>query len=163
MLPSPLVEQLRFEDRVVIITGGGGGLGKAYADYFSARGANILLNDLSKEACDKAVASINDKKGGRAIANYDSVAEGGKLIAQAFEKWGRVDILLNNAGILRDKSFKAMTDKEWDIIHEVHVKGAYACSKAAWPIMRKQKFGRIINVSTSPALYCYSRAPQAAY
>jgi hypothetical protein len=146
---------LQFTDQVVIVTGGAGGLGRAYSTFFASRGAYVLINDFSKEAADGAVKEINAKYGQRTMANYDSVAQGEKLIKQAYEKWGRVDILLNNAGILRDKSFKAMTDSEWDAVQEVHVKGSYACAKAAWPIMRKQKFGRIINVWTLPLLDPY--------
>ncbi|KAK4703704.1 multifunctional beta-oxidation protein, partial [Phenoliferia sp. Uapishka_3] len=131
----------------------------------------ILINDFSKEAADAAVKEIVDA-GGKAVANYDSVVEGGKIVKQAVEKWGTVhvrssfgglrrdrtdgkwkQILINNAGMLRDKSFKAMTDKEWDQIFEVHVKGSYACAKAAWPIMRKQKFGRIINTASAAGIY----------
>ncbi|KAM0750964.1 NAD(P)-binding protein [Meredithblackwellia eburnea MCA 4105] len=143
---------LQFKDKVVIVTGGGGGLGKAYATFFASRGALVLINDFSKKAADAVVAEI-EKAGGKAIANYDSVAEGGKIVQQAVDKWGSVHILINNAGILRDKSFKAMTDAEWDSVQEVHVKGSYACTKAAWPIFRKQKFGRIINTASAAGIY----------
>lgn len=149
MIDTVSNRQLDFKDKVVVVTGAGGGLGKAYSVFFASRGANVLINDFSKESADKAVKEINDRDGGRAIANYDSVTDGGKIIKQAVDKWGKVDILINNAGILRDKSFASMSDKEWDQIHDVHVKGAYACSHAAWPIMRKQKYGRIIMVSTA--------------
>ena len=87
-------DQLNFTDQVVIVTGGGGGLGKAYADFFASRGANVLINDLGRDAADAAVAGINALQGGRAVANYDSVTEGGKIVAQAFDKWGRVDVSL---------------------------------------------------------------------
>ncbi|KAL8279302.1 hypothetical protein RQP46_008339 [Phenoliferia psychrophenolica] len=137
-------EQLQFDGKVVIVTGAGNGLGKAYATFFASRGASVVVNDFSKKSADEVVKEIQDA-GGKAIANYDSVAEGGKIVQQAVDKWGTVHILINNAGFLRDKSFKAMTDVEWDQIFDVHVKGAYACTKAAWPLMRKQKFGRIIN------------------
>ena len=90
---------------------------------------------------------------GTAIANYNSVADGDQIIKQAFDKWGRVDVLINNAGILRDKSFKGMSDADFDIIQEIHVKGAYKCTKAAWPIFRKQKFGRVIFISSPAGLY----------
>ncbi|KAL8277253.1 hypothetical protein RQP46_010322 [Phenoliferia psychrophenolica] len=143
---------LQFDKKVVIITGGGGGLGKAYATFFASRGAYILINDFSKKAADAVVKEIEDA-GGKAIANYDNVAEGSKIVQQAVDKWGTVHILINNAGILRDKSFKAMTDVEWDQIFDVHVKGAYTCTKAAWPLMRKQKFGRIINTASAAGIY----------
>ncbi|KAK4055386.1 hypothetical protein OIO90_003224 [Microbotryomycetes sp. JL221] len=144
---------LDFKGKVVVVTGAGGGLGKAYSVFFASRGANIVINDFSKEAADKAVQEINDRDGGRAVANYDSVTDGGNIIKQAMEKFGRVDILINNAGILRDKSFASMSDKEWDQIHDVHVKGSYACTHAAWPIMRKQKYGRIIMTASAAGIY----------
>ncbi|KAK4047301.1 hypothetical protein OIV83_005479 [Microbotryomycetes sp. JL201] len=144
---------LQFKDKVVVVTGAGGGLGKAYSVFFASRGANVVINDFSKEAADKAVKEINDRDGGRAVANYDSVTDGANIIKQAVDKFGRVDILINNAGILRDKSFASMSDKEWDQIHDVHVKGSYACSHAAWPIMRKQKYGRIIMTASAAGIY----------
>ncbi|PWN47067.1 putative multifunctional beta-oxidation protein, partial [Violaceomyces palustris] len=109
-------------------------------------------NDKSKKAADLVVEAIK-AQGGEAIANYDSNVDGAKIVQQAIDKWGRVDILINNAGILRDKSFKAMSDKEWDQITDVHITGSYACAKAAWPHMRKQKFGRIINTASAAGLY----------
>ncbi|BGP42398.1 hypothetical protein JCM10450v2_006492 [Rhodotorula kratochvilovae] len=146
-------QELRFDNKVVIVTGAGGGLGRAYSLFFASRGANVLVNDLSRENADKVVAEVKAAGKGEAIANYDSATEGEKIVKQVVDKWGRVDILINNAGILRDKSFKSMTDKEWDLVQEVHVKGAYACTKAAWPIMRKQKFGRIINTASAAGIY----------
>jgi len=145
---------LSFQDKVVVVTGAGGGLGKAYATFFASRGAKVVINDLSRENADKAVREIQDSKGpGEAIANYDSVTDGQKIVDQALKKWGRVDILINNAGILRDKSFKGMSDAEFDIIQAVHVKGSYACAKACWPVFRKQKFGRIVNTASAAGLY----------
>ncbi|BGP10359.1 hypothetical protein JCM10049v2_006242 [Rhodotorula toruloides] len=148
-----MAEQLRFDKKTVVITGAGGGLGRAYSLFFASRGANVVVNDLSRENAQKVVDEIKAMNGGRAVANTDSVTEGKKIIEQAMNEFGSVDILINNAGILRDKSFKSMTEKEWDIIQDVHVKGAYACTKAAWPIMRKQKFGRIINTASAAGIY----------
>ncbi|GAA5869023.1 hypothetical protein JCM1840_000445 [Sporobolomyces johnsonii] len=147
-----MAEQLRFDNKVVIITGAGGGLGRAYSLFFASRGAHVLVNDLSRDNADKVVGEIKQAKGS-ASANYDSATEGDKIIGQAMKEWGRVDVLINNAGILRDKSFKSMTDKEWDLVQEVHVKGAFACTKAAWPIMRKQKYGRIVNTASAAGIY----------
>ncbi|KOS13932.1 multifunctional beta-oxidation protein [Malassezia pachydermatis] len=149
--------KISFKNRVVVITGAGGGLGKTYALFFASRGAKVLVNDLGqtpdgKKAADLVVEEIT-KNGGEAIANYDSNTEGAKIIQQVIDKWGRVDILINNAGILRDKSFKSMSDKEWDQVMAVHVHGSFACAHAAWPHMRKQKFGRIINTSSAAGLY----------
>ncbi|WFD04502.1 hypothetical protein MOBT1_003212 [Malassezia obtusa] len=148
-----------FKNRVVVITGAGGGLGKAYALFFASRGAKVLVNDLgpaaddkNKKAADVVVEEIT-KRGGEAMANYDSNTEGQKIIKQVIDKWGRIDILINNAGILRDKSFKSMGDKEWDSVQAVHVFGSFACAHAAWPYFRKQKYGRIINTSSAAGLY----------
>lgn len=131
----------------------------SYALFFAERGAKVLVNDLgpaaddkNKKAADVVVEQIK-AAGGEAIANYDSNVQGAKIIQQVIDKWGRIDILINNAGILRDKSFKAMSDKEWDQITDVHITGSYACAKAAWPHMRKQKFGRIINTASAAGLY----------
>lgn len=149
--------KISFKNRVVVVTGAGGGLGKTYALFFASRGAKVLVNDLGstpdgKKAADLVVEEIQ-KAGGEAMANYDSNGEGAKIIQQVIDKWGRVDILINNAGILRDRSFKSMSDKEWDQVMAVHVHGSFACAHAAWPHMRKQKFGRIINTSSAAGLY----------
>jgi len=152
---------LRFDGKVVVVTGAGGGLGKAYALAFAARGAKVVVNDLggshtgtgaSSKAADNVVDEIK-QKGGEAAANYDSVEDGDKIIDTAIKAFGRVDILINNAGILRDVSFTKMEDKDWDLINTVHVKGVYKCTKAAWPHMLKNKFGRIINVTSAAGVY----------
>ena len=149
--------KISFKNRVVVVTGAGGGLGKTYALFFASRGAKVLVNDLGKTpegkpAADLVVEEIT-KNGGEAIANYDSNTAGAKIIQQVIDKWGRVDVLINNAGILRDRSFKSMSDKEFDQVLAVHVHGSFACAHAAWPYMRKQKFGRIINTSSAAGLY----------
>ncbi|KAF9518809.1 hypothetical protein BS47DRAFT_1370952 [Hydnum rufescens UP504] len=138
---------LRFDNQTVVITGAGGGIGRAYSQLFASRGANIVVNDFNKENADKVVDSIR-KAGGKAVANYSSAADGQAVIKSALDAFGNVTILINNAGILR-----TMTEKEWDQVQEVHVKGAFACSKAAWPHFRKQKFGRIINTASAAGLY----------
>merc|ERR1719446_1352681 len=152
---------LRFDDKVVVVTGAGGGLGKAYALAFAARGAKVVVNDLggstsgagaSSKAADDVVAEIK-AKGGEAAANYDSVEDGDKIIETAINAFGRVDILINNAGILRDVSFTKMTDKDWDLIDAVHLRGVYKCTKAAWPHMQKNQYGRIINVTSAAGVY----------
>ncbi|KAG2229743.1 hypothetical protein BDF21DRAFT_376171 [Thamnidium elegans] len=152
---------IRYDGRVAIVTGAGGGLGKAYALYFSSRGASIVVNDLgvshtgdgsSGKAADVVVEEIL-KSGGKAVANYNSVEDGEKIVETAMKAFGRVDIIINNAGILRDKSFARITDADWDLIQAVHVKGSYAVTKAAWPIMKKQKYGRIIMTASAAGLY----------
>lgn len=151
--------KITLKGRVAIITGAGNGLGRAYALSLAARGAKVVVNDLgpstqdkNRKAADVVVEEI-EKAGGEAIANLNSNLEGDKIVQQAVDKWGRVDVLINNAGILRDKSFKSMSDQEWDAITAVHITGSYKCARAAWPHMRKQKFGRIINIASAAGIY----------
>ena len=91
--------------------------------------------------------------GGNAVANYDSVEYGDRIIDTAIKAFGRIDVLINNAGILRDISFKNMKDEDWDLVMKVHVKGAYSCARAAWPHFKKQKYGRIINTTSAAGLF----------
>ncbi|KAJ1674451.1 hypothetical protein EV182_003247, partial [Spiromyces aspiralis] len=156
------VKEMRFDNRVVVVTGAGGGIGKVYALYFAKRGASVVVNDIGTvkgsdgqpiKAADLVVDEIR-KAGGKAAANYDSVENGGKgIIGTAMHNFGRVDIILNNAGILRDRSFKSMSDQEWDAVIATHLRGSYSVTKAAWEIMRKQKFGRIIMTSSAAGIY----------
>jgi NAD(P)-dependent dehydrogenase (short-subunit alcohol dehydrogenase family) len=152
---------LRFDGKVVVVTGAGNGIGREYALFFGSRGAKVVVNDLggshqgvgnSTNSADKVVAEIK-AKGGIAVANYDSVEFGDKIIKTAIDNFKRVDILLNNAGILRDISFQKMKDEDWNLIFKVHVYGAYSCTKAAWNIMREQGYGRIINTSSVAGLH----------
>ncbi|KAF3939067.1 hypothetical protein ABW19_dt0208695 [Dactylella cylindrospora] len=154
-------KELRFDGKVVVVTGAGGGLGKAYALFFASRGASVVVNDLggsfkgegaSTKAADVVVEEIT-KSGGKAVANYDSVENGDKIIDTAIKAFGTVHVLINNAGILRDISFKNMKDADWDLVMKVHVEGSYKCAKAAWPHFRKQKYGRIINTSSAAGLF----------
>ncbi|KAI9761100.1 MAG: bifunctional hydroxyacyl-CoA dehydrogenase/enoyl-CoA hydratase fox2 [Chaenotheca gracillima] len=153
--------ELRFDNQTVVVTGAGGGLGKAYALFFASRGANVVVNDLggsfkgegnSTKAADVVVDEIK-AAGGKAVANYDSVENGDRIIDTAIQSFGRIDILINNAGILRDISFKNMKDADWDLITAVHIKGAYKCARAAWPHFRKQKYGRVINTASAAGLF----------
>ncbi|GAW05223.1 peroxisomal hydratase-dehydrogenase-epimerase [Lentinula edodes] len=141
-----------FKGHTVVVTGAGGGLGKTYSLLFASRGANVVVNDFNGAAAQKVVDQIV-QAGGKAVVNTSSVTDGNAVIKSALDAFSGVTILINNAGILRDKGFKNMTDQEWDQITEVHLKGAFACTKAAWPIFRKQKFGRIINTASAAGLY----------
>lgn len=154
-------DSLRFDNKVVVVTGAGSGLGHAYAIEFAKRGAKLLVNDLggsrkgegtSHNAADSVVEEIK-KIGGQAVANYDSVEFGDKIIKSALDAFGRVDVVLNNAGILRDKTILKMTSADWDLIMNVHLKGAYSVTKAAWRAMKTNKYGRIINTSSGSGLY----------
>ncbi|KAL8431926.1 hypothetical protein Efla_002763 [Eimeria flavescens] len=136
----------RFDGQVAVITGAGGGLGRAYALAFAARGARVVVNDLG-------VALAGDSGTTTAVANYDDVVHGARIIEAAINSWGRIDILINNAGILRDSSFAKMSERDWDLVMQVHVKGAFACTKAAWPHMMKQGYGRIVNTASASGLY----------
>lgn len=104
------------------------------------------------QAADEVVKEITSA-GGKAVANYDSVENGDKIIDTAVQAFGRIDVLINNAGILRDISFKNMKDQDWDLIMKVHVEGAYKCAKAAWPHFRKQKYGRVISTASAAGLF----------
>ncbi|XP_004609862.2 peroxisomal multifunctional enzyme type 2 [Sorex araneus] len=156
-----MAEPLRFDGRVVLVTGAGGGLGRAYALAFAERGASVVVNDLGGDfkgvgkgssAADKVVEEIR-RKGGKAVANYDSVEAGEKLVKTALDAFGRIDIIINNAGILRDRSFGRISDEDWDIIHRVHLRGSFLVTRAAWDHMKKQKFGRIIMTSSASGIY----------
>lgn len=153
--------ELRFDGKVVVITGAGSGLGRTYALAFGERGAKVVVNDLggdmkgegkSSAAADKVVAEIRSN-GGEAVANYNSVEDGDKVIQTALDNYGKVDILINNAGILRDRSFLRISDLDWDLIHRVHLRGAFLVTRAAWQHMKKNKFGRIIMTSSASGLY----------
>ncbi|MFH1514692.1 MAG: SDR family NAD(P)-dependent oxidoreductase, partial [bacterium] len=155
---------IRFDGRVAIVTGAGAGLGRTYALTLAARGAKVVVNDLggardgsgsSTSAADTVVKEIK-KGGGKAVANYDSVAtvEGGEnIVKTAVDNFGKVDIVINNAGILRDKSFVKMTEDEWDIVLAVHLKGAYCVTQPAFRLMKENGYGRIINTTSGAGLY----------
>ena len=144
---------IRFDGRVAIVTGAGGGLGRSHALALAARGARVVVNDLAQ--ADAVVAEIT-AAGGQAIANAASVTDEAAVAAmvqQALDTWGRVDILVNNAGILRDKSFGKMSMADFRLVLDVHLMGAAICSQAVWATMRAQKFGRIVMTTSSSGLY----------
>jgi NAD(P)-dependent dehydrogenase (short-subunit alcohol dehydrogenase family) len=155
---------LDFKNRVAIVTGAGGGLGRQHALALAARGARVVVNDVggardgsggSSAAADAVVAEIR-AAGGEAIASAASVTDFDAvqaMVQQAVDAWGRVDVLVNNAGILRDKSFGKMTVEDFRLVVDVHLMGAVHCCKAVWPVMVAQKYGRIVMTSSSSGLY----------
>ena len=153
--------ELRFDEKVVIITGAGNGLGRAHAHLFASRGAKVVVNDLGgsatgegaeSAAADEVVEEIR-AAGGEAVANHDSVEFGDRIVQTALDTWGRVDVVINNAGILRDRSFQKMSDEDWRIVHKVHVLGAFRVAHAAWPHLREQRYGRILNTASAAGVY----------
>ena len=150
-------KDLRFDGRVAIVTGAGGGLGRSHALLLAARGAKVVVNDLggsftgegkSASAADKVVAEIK-AAGGEAVASHDSVEDGEQIVKTAIDAFGKIDILINNAGILRDVSFQKMTQTDWDLVYRVHVLGAFRVTHAAWNHMRDAGYGRIVNVGSA--------------
>ena len=155
------MSDLRFDGKVALVTGAGGGLGRSHALLLASRGAKVVVNDLggsftgdgkSSSAADKVVTEIKEK-GGEAVANYDSVTDGDKIIKTAIDAFGRIDIVINNAGILRDVSFKKMSQQDWDLVYQVHVLGAMKVTHAAWTLMNDQGYGRIINTASAAGIY----------
>jgi len=152
---------LSFTGKVVLVTGAGAGLGKEYALEFAKRGAKVVVNDLGtsrdgRSAGTKQADIVVDeirKLGGTAVANYDSVEFGKKVVQTALDNYGRIDVVINNAGILRDRTFARLSDDDWDIVHRVHLRGAFSVTQAAWPHMRKQGYGRVIMTSSPSGLY----------
>ena len=155
---------ISFVDQVAIVTGAGGGLGRCHALELARRGAKVLVNDLggsmdgsggSSVAAESVVAEIT-ALGGEAIANGGSVSDRAgaqSMVDDAMNAWGRVDVLINNAGILRDKSFSKMTLDDFEMVVNVHLLGAAYCSHAVWPIMREQNYGRILMTTSPSGLY----------
>lgn len=155
---------MRFDNRVAIITGGGGSLGRSHALMLARRGCNIVLNDVGGsfkgEGSDKGPAQkvVDEIKalGVKCVANFDDIGskEGGKnVVKAAIDNFGRVDIVINNAGIIRDVSFHKMSEEDWDKIYSVHVKGVFNVTHAAWPHMRDANYGRIVMTTSGAGLW----------
>lgn len=152
------------QDKVVVVTGAGGGLGRAYARFLAANGALVVVNDLGgardgsgagTSMADAVVEEIRNK-GGRATANYDSVAHtdgAAGIVNTALSEFGAIHGVVSNAGILRDGAFHKMTDDNWDSVLKVHLYGGYNVIRAAWPHLREQKFGRVVVATSSSGLY----------
>lgn len=155
---------IRFDDQVVIVTGAGNGLGRCHALDFARRGAKVVVNDLggardgsgsSSDAAAEVVQQI-ESAGGQAMANGANVADAGQvdaMVGEALEKWGRVDVLVNNAGILRDKTFAKMDLSDFQLVLDVHLLGSVNCTKAVWPLMKEQQYGRVVMTSSSSGIY----------
>ena len=155
---------LRFDNRVAVITGAGGGLGRTYALEIARRGGMVVCNDLggkgdgsgaSTSMADETVKQVVEA-GGKAVANYDSVStpEGGEAIIEAaLDNFGRVDIVINNAGILRDKTFAKLTPAELDIVLDVHLKGAFYVSQPAFRVMKEQNYGRLLFTASGAGVF----------
>lgn len=157
-------DPITFDGRVAVVTGAGGGLGKGYALELARRGARVVVNDLggavdgsgsSKAAADVVVDEITEA-GGEAVANYDSVStrDGGEGIIQtALDSFGTVDVVINNAGILRDKSFANMTLDEVEAVLDVHLKGAFYVSHPAFKVMKEKGYGRLVHTTSASGLF----------
>ena len=155
---------IRFDDQVVIVTGSGHGLGKSHALEFARRGARVVVNDLGagvdgsgavSDAAGEVVAQI-EAEGGEALANGANVTDFDQveaMVTDTIDKWGRVDVLVNNAGILRDKTFGKMDLADFAAVVDVHLHGSVNCTKAVWEKMREQEYGRIVMTTSSSGLY----------
>lgn len=152
------------QDKVVIVTGAGGGLGRAYARFLAANGALVVVNDLggardgsgAGSAMADAVVEEIRRDGGRAVANYSSVADADgatEMVGAALSEYGAVHAVVSNAGILRDGAFHKMSDDNWDAVLKVHLYGGYHVIRAVWPHLREQKFGRIVVAASTSGLY----------
>jgi NAD(P)-dependent dehydrogenase (short-subunit alcohol dehydrogenase family) len=158
------VAQIDFDGRVAIVTGAGGGLGRSHALLLASRGAKVVVNDLGgnragegggSDMADAVVAEIREA-GGEAVANYDGVHtwDGGQAIVQsAIDAFGRIDVVVNNAGILRDVSFAKLEQDQLDLVLKVHLYGGFHVARAAWPHLREQGYGRVINTTSGSGLY----------
>jgi NAD(P)-dependent dehydrogenase (short-subunit alcohol dehydrogenase family) len=155
---------ISFDGQVALETGSGSGLGRAYALELARLGAKVVVNDLGGSVegeggehtpADQVVNEIKEA-GGEAVANYESVSEyegGYNMVKQAVDTWGRLDVAICNAGILRDRAIHNMSEQEWDAVIAVHLKGCYTVVRHAWPVFRQQSYGRVVMASSTSGIY----------
>ena len=155
------MSEIRFDGKVAIITGAGGGLGRSHALLLASRGAKVVVNDLGGATdgtgsgatmAEKVCAEIK-AGGGQAAPDYHSVLEGEAIVKTALDAFGTVDIVVNNAGILRDVSFLKQSDQDWKLVLDVHLNGTRSVTKAAFPVMRDKKYGRIVMTTSAAGLF----------
>ncbi len=158
------MSDIRFDGKVAVITGAGGGLGRTYALEFARRGAQVVVNDLGGAAdgtgsgsamADAVVKEINEA-GGSAVANYDSVSDpksGEAIVQTALDSFGRVDVVINNAGVLRDKTFVKLTPEELELVLDVHLKGAFFVSQPAFRAMKENGYGRFVFTTSAAGVF----------
>ncbi|MFQ5478889.1 MAG: SDR family oxidoreductase [Candidatus Binatia bacterium] len=157
-------DRFGLKGKTALVTGAGGGLGRCHALLFAKHGANVVINDLGgnpdgtgsgAEMADEVVKEITEA-GGNAVANYGSVSNkehAEAMVQTALDSFGSIDIVVNNAGILRDQSFTKMEEDGWDLVLAVHLKGAFYVTKAAWPHMREKGYGRVVMTSSASGIY----------
>jgi NAD(P)-dependent dehydrogenase (short-subunit alcohol dehydrogenase family) len=159
-----MIMAISFEGRVALVTGAGQGLGRAYALDLAKRGARVVVNDLGGDPAGRGEDAAPAQKvvdeiaaaGGEAIANFGSVSsyeDGMEMVRAAIDKWGRLDVVICNAGILRDKAMHNMDESDWDAIFAVHAKGAFDILRHAWPVFRQQSYGRVVLTSSSSGIW----------
>jgi len=153
--------EIRLDGKVAIVTGAGGGLGRTHALLLASRGAKVVVNDLGgatdgtgsgNTMAEQVCKEIKDA-GGEAAPDFNSVMDGEAVVKTAVDAFGTVDIVVNNAGILRDVSFLKQTDQDWNLVMDVHLNGTRNVTKAAFPIMREKKYGRIVMTTSAAGLY----------
>lgn len=150
MPPNEQGEKVDYSGKVVLVTGGGAGIGRAYAHAFAKAGACLVINDISDPY---TVVKEIKLTGGKAAGVRASAEDGDAVVNAAIDAFGRIDIIINNAGIIRDKAFANMDDNQWKAVLNVHLRATYKVTKAAWPYFLQQKYGRVINTTSTSGIY----------